>query len=249
MKWKKASIIVIDIVLAVYLIFAITAFNKPDEETLLCTEVPISIEEGITEGFLNEKEIARILKKAKLYPVGRNMQEVNIRQIEEVLQAHELIENAEVYKTPSGHVCIDITQRIPIVRVMAANGDDYCIDSDGSVMPHTNYACDLLVVTGHVSKPYAQKTLSAVATIINNNQFWKNQTVQLNVLSDGSLELVPRVGEHIAYLGQPTDIEMKLERLRKFYQYGLSQAGWNQYSRINVEFSNQIICKKRKHRK
>ena len=38
----------------------------------------------------------------------------------------------------------------------------------------------------------------------------------------------------------------KLDRLQKFYRYGLSQAGWNRYSYINVEFDNQIICKKRK---
>ena len=36
----------------------------------------------------------------------------------------------------------------------------------------------------------------------------------------------------------------KLERLRKFYRYGLAQTGWNKYSRISVEFDNQIICKK-----
>ena len=36
----------------------------------------------------------------------------------------------------------------------------------------------------------------------------------------------------------------KLDRLGKFYKYGLSQAGWNKYSYINLEFDNQIICKK-----
>ena len=41
-------------------------------------------------------------------------------------------------------------------------------------------------------------------------------------------------------------IEKKLTRLEKFYKYGLSQAGWNKYSYINLEFDNQIICKKRK---
>jgi cell division protein FtsQ len=58
--------------------------------------------------------------------------------------------------------------------------------------------------------------------------------------------MVPRVGDHIVYLGAPTDISQKLDRLRKFYKYGLSQAGWNRYERISVEFGNQIICKKRK---
>jgi len=59
---------------------------------------------------------------------------------------------------------------------------------------------------------------------------------------------VPRVGEHIAYLGQPTGVANKLERLRKFYRYGLNQAGWNKYSRVSVEFDNQIICKRRHHK-
>ena len=36
----------------------------------------------------------------------------------------------------------------------------------------------------------------------------------------------------------------KLTRLEKFYRYGLSQAGWNKYHYISLEFDNQIICKK-----
>ena len=38
----------------------------------------------------------------------------------------------------------------------------------------------------------------------------------------------------------------KMDELEKFYKYGLSQAGWNKYSYINVEFDNQIICKKKR---
>ena len=39
-------------------------------------------------------------------------------------------------------------------------------------------------------------------------------------------------------------VEKKMKRLEFFYKYGLSQAGWNKYSYINLEFDNQIICKK-----
>ena len=49
------------------------------------------------------------------------------------------------------------------------------------------------------------------------------------------------------YLRKPVGIKRKLERLRKFYKYGLNQAGWNMYSRISVELDNQVICKKRPH--
>ena len=98
------------------------------------------------------------------------------------------------------------------------------------------------MATGHASKQYAEKWLAPLANYVLTDTFWKNQIVQLNVLADGSVEIVPRVGDHIAYLGQPVDIDQKLDRLRKFYRYGLNKAGWNKYSRISVEFGNQIVC-------
>ena len=86
-----------------------------------------------------------------------------------------------------------------------------------------------------------------------------NQIEQINVLADRGIELVPRVGDHVIYIGclpqnaaaADRDVEIKefvnrkLERVDKFYRYGLSVAGWDSYSYINVEFDNQIICKRR----
>jgi len=129
--------------------------------------------------------------------------------------------------------------------VMANNGDNYYIDIHGNILPETRFANDLLVTTGNITKRYAQKTLTPVVNEIVRDKFWQSQIVQLHVLDDGSLEVVPRVGDHVAYLGAPIDIPKKLERLRKFYLYGLNQAGWNKYSYISVEFDNQIICKKK----
>ena len=39
-----------------------------------------------------------------------------------------------------------------------------------------------------------------------------------------------------------------MTRLEKFYKYGLSQVGWNKYSYVNIEFDNQIICKRKDER-
>ena len=33
--------------------------------------------------------------------------------------------------------------------------------------------------------------------------------------------------------------------MRLFYEKALNRVGWNKYSRINVEFDNQIICTRR----
>jgi cell division protein FtsQ len=142
-------------------------------------------------------------------------------------------------------VHITISQRLPVIRVKADNGDDYYIDEHGNIMPNTHFVSNLVIATGSIQRPYAQKVLTRIGRYLAQNQLWGNQMEQVNVLADGSVEMVPRVGEHIIYLGRPDQIERKLDRLEKFYRYGLSKAGWNKYSYINLEFDNQIICKKK----
>jgi cell division protein FtsQ len=249
MNWRKYIIIALDVVIGVYLVIAMMAFDKPKEKSDICQDVHITIEQETLQGFLSEKDIQQMLNESKLRLIQQPMDQINTRQVEELLESHDLIENAECYKAIQGSVCINIKQRIPIIRIMADNGEDYYVDNHGKVIQHNNYTCNLLVATGHITKQYASKVLAPLAITIMEDDFWRNQVVQLNILDDESVEVIPRVGEHIAYIGQPTKVSSKLERLRKFYRYGLNKTGWNLYSRISVEFDNQIICKKKKIKK
>lgn len=242
---KKSLVIALDIVIAGYLVLAITAFNQPVEKASVCSEVKIDIKKSAMEGFLNVNEVKSLLQRNNLYPLAQPMQFINTRNIEDVLRKSPFVEKAECYKTQGGHVCIDLTQRMPILRVMSDNGENYYLDEHSNIMPKTRYTSNLIIATGAISRRYAQKVLTPLARYLIGDDFWQNQIEQLNILNDGSLELIPRVGDHIAFLGEPTNIEKKLERLRKFYIYGLNKAGWNQYSYISVEFDNQIVCKRR----
>jgi putative cell division protein ftsQ len=257
--WKKTLVITTDILLAGYLVLAFTAFNKPDESQRLCTQVNIDIQDEATNGFINAQEIKRRLEKEHLYPLSQPMRKVNLREIEELLKASPFVKTAECYKTEGGAVNITLTQRMPVVRVKASNGDDYYLDDKDCVMPNSHYTSDLIIATGDISKSFATHYLSPMSKAIMANPLWSNQIEQINVLPDKTIELVPRVGNHIIGLGTipynkykskqnaivTAFIEKKLSRLEKFYRYGLSQAGWNRYSYINLAFDNQIICKRR----
>lgn len=183
---------------------------------------------------------------------------VNARKIEETLKTSPFVKTAECYKTQDGLVDIYLTQRMPIVRIKSINNEDYYIDDHYQVMPNTNYTSDIIIATGNINKWFAQKYISLVSKTLMKNNLWRNQIEQINVLPDRGIELVPRVGNHIIYIGnlpesniiskREQDVEdfinRKMDRLEKFYKYGLSQAGWNKYSYINIEFDNQIICTK-----
>ena len=81
--------------------------------------------------------------------------------------------------------------------------------------------------------------------LVENDKFWNAQIEQINVTPTREIELVPRVGDHVVFLGKIDNFEEKLGRLKIFYEKALNKVGWNKYERINLEFSNQIICTKR----
>ena len=130
------------------------------------------------------------------------------------------------------------------MRVLSDSGENYFIDSLGKIMPHMHYTADMAVATGHISHSYARKNLIPLGRLLQEDAFWNGQVQQIHVDSAGNMEMIPRVGEHVVYIGEPVDIPQKFERLKTFYERVLSNVGWNKYSRINIEYSNQIICKK-----
>lgn len=260
MNWKKYILVALDIALLLYLILAITVFNNPDESQKTCREISIVIADKNTNGFLDVKEIRDLLKKQEMYPLNSRMDDVQPRQIEDLLMRSPFINTAQCYKSKDSLVYIEVTQRLPVIRIKDDNGGDYYLDVNGGVVPNASYNSDLIIATGKFSKKFAMQSLALLAQTISDNHFWNAQIEQINVLSNGGIELVPRVGEHIVYIGQlpnakdlaeqKTQIEeyvkFRLDRLEKFYRYGLPKTGWNKYGYINLEFENQIICKKDK---
>ena len=259
-NWKKSLLVTVDIVLAVYLLCAFTVFNKPDETARVCTKAKIVVADESSNGFINANEITKRLKSAGLYPLGKLMRDINAREIEDKLKKSPFVKTAQCYKTEDGEVNVSITQLLPVIRVKADNGDDYYLDDKDCIMPNSLYTSDLIIATGNIPRWFARRYISPLGKAIMGNDMWKNLVVQVNVLPDRSIEIVPRVGDHIVHLGTLPEanskekrqelinqfVDRKLTRLEKFYKYGLAQAGWNKYSYIDIEFDNQIICRKTK---
>lgn len=245
---KRILLSITMLLISVYLILAVTAFSHKPPGEEVCHALELVIKDSIYAGFITQSETASMLKKKGINPVGKAWERIHTRTLERELSKHPLIDQVECYRTPSGKLCIEVSQRIPILRVMSAGGADYYIDNKGTIMPH-NAKCTahLAVATGQIEKSFALKELYPFAIYLQKNSFWKAQTEQIHILSDHTVELVPRVGDHLIYLGKLTGYDTKLERVKKFYEKGLNQVGWNKYSRISVEFGNQIICTKKKN--
>ena len=258
-SWSKILFIASDIVIAAYLALAFSSFDRKGGSKAICSKVNIDIADNATGGFLDAKVIKERLQKTGLYPIGKPLCGISTRGIEETLRRSPFVKTAECYKTEGGHVYISVTQRMPVIRIKADNGDDYYVDDNDCIMPRTSYTSDLIIASGSISRWYAINYISPLGRAIMQNDMWRNLIEQIHVTPELGVELVPRIGDHIIYIGRLPDgadrkrheadiaqfIDRKLTRLEKFYKYGLSQVGWNKYAYINIEFDNQIICKRK----
>lgn len=232
--------------LVVYLGFAFLYFPHQVKDTV-CSSVKLAIADSTQAGFISEKEVNHLLKTAHLYPLGQMMDSISSTRIEQYLEKNPFIKEVVCYKSPGGRINIVISQRVPVIRIIANNGEDYYIDEDGFSMKPGKYMTNLVVATGNIDNNFTKKHLIPIGRHIKESDFWNSQIEQIHVTEDQKLEIVPRVGNQIIYLGTPTHLEKKLGNLELFYKKVMPTVGWNKYSQINLEFENQIICTKNKN--
>lgn len=236
---KRILILCILLAVTAYLIVAVTVFNRKPENQV-CKGMELVVKDSIDYGFITETEVKNLLKQKK-----KRIGTINVRLLEETLSRHPFISKAECYLTSGGKVGIEVYQRIPILRIMSSNGDNYYIDQSGKIMSAAGKSVHVAVATGFIDRKFAQNELYQLGLYLQQNPFWKAQVEQINVTPRKELEIVPRVGDHILFLGKATDFEEKFSKLQTFYSKVLNRIGWNKYERISIEFNNQIIGTKK----
>ena len=241
---KKILITTGTLAVCAYVIFTISAFSyKSDKQA--CNKVEVVINDSSQLRFISKKEIVMLLDDKKLNPIGLSMQTVDIENIEKTLKKQPRIKNVECYKTPSGAVRIEITQREPVLRIMN-NGQGYYIDREGGIMPvSSNFTAHVPIATGAINEDFAKGALYDFALFLRKNAFWNAQIEQICVDYSEEIELVPRVGNHIILLGKFDDYESKLNKLLSLYKNGFSRTGWNCYKQINLKYDDQVVCTKK----
>ena len=243
--FKKILSILSVVLIAGYLAFSLMGMTDRHEDTRICQGVDLHITDSLHVDMIEAEMILSLLKEKMLNPVGKPLDRVDVMAIESALSQHPLVGSAQCYKTGGDKVRINLSSKIPMVRVLNIYGQDFYVDSRGEILTQHSLAVQLPVATGYIDRRFASEDLLEVVRAIDDSEFWKAQVEQIDVTKEGQIQLVPRVGDHLLVLGTADDVESKLDRLMNFYEKGLDNVGWNKYRTISVAYDNQVVCKKR----
>ena len=231
--FKVALMSLLFIGVSAYVVYAMLVLSEPDENEI-CADVELIVKQNSALRFVDEEEMEKMLKNANVYPKGMLMKDVNTKKIEEIIRNNEFVANVECYKSANGKLCVQVEQRVPVMFIAPDGRDGYFVDAQGTIIPARHYAVNLVVASGKIDENYASTRLAEFGQFLQKNR--KGEPV---------VEIVPRVGDNIIYLGSIDDYQKKLQKLKTFYEKAMSVVGWDKYARVNIEYDNQIICTKR----
>lgn len=258
---RKIAHIVIWIVLIGW--FAvIMGFVSKSNSGILCREIVVTVSDTAEVRFVTREAVRNLIANSGINTQGYPVEEIRTRDLEFLVEKDPYVNNAEVYINVEGNLFVDIDQRKPLIRVMPHGSKGFYIDRDEMILPLSpEYSPMVLLLTGHISIPEttdrrglkkadsgAGKEISNLlgfVRLVEKHPFWSKQIMQIYRSPNGDYELIPRVGAHQIQFGSLDDYEKKLSNLKLLYDQGLKRYGWNSYDKINLKYSNQIICTKR----
>ena len=243
---KKILSILVVLLLAGYLVYSSVGMTDRHEDTRMCQGVDLHITDSLHFDLIDDDMVLTTLQEHSVDPIGIPLDEIDLEKIEATLLLHPLVGKVQCYKTGGDMLRINISSKVPLVRVLNNRGQDFYVDSRGEILSQHSLAVQLPVATGYIDRRFASKELLDVVRAIDRSEFWKAQVEQINVTREGEIQLVPRVGDHLLILGPADNVESKLSRLMNFYEKGLDNIGWNKYRSVSVAYENQVVCKKRK---
>jgi cell division protein FtsQ len=181
---------------------------------------------------------------------GRALQTFDLRKLEEKLEKHVWIKDAELFFDNNETLQVKLVERKPLARLFTAGGNSFYVDDEGKMLPLSDkLTLKLPLFTGY---PYEKNNIKsgdsvlmtgvmAISRYIAADSFWNAQIAQVEITPARNFEMVPTVGNHIIEFGSGDFPEKKFQKLMTFYKQVISKTGINKYARINVQYDQQVI--------
>ena len=273
---RKVMVIfeIIFIVIFIAVIFIMQSSYKDYYDKVKLTGIVIDINDSCNVSFVNKKEILLKLNSFNLKKGRTLVSEIPLNDIEVLISKDYYIKRAEAYCDVSGKLNIDVTQFVPTMRFIGNNGDSYFIDNEFRIVKHRNsVSMTLPMVTQEINIiPFLELSgkdvvplekrdksskliydrlakLKYFSDYVSEDDVIENLISQVNINGDCEVEIIPRLGGHIVVLcdlDSLLDCDKYFDKLLKFYESQSSKGVWTEYSRVNLKFEGQVVCKKNK---
>nr|WP_315195930.1 cell division protein FtsQ [uncultured Flavobacterium sp.] len=193
--------------------------------------------------FLKSETVNKLLIENNSNAKTIRKDRLDLNKLEQVLNAQEMIEKADVYVSIDGVLKAVVKQKTPIARVFNDEGSFY-IDSEGNTMPlSANFTARVPLVSGEINKKN-NKDLFKLFKIIYDDAFLRKNIIGIQIMSNGSLLMQNRNYNYQIDFGGLINIERKFQNYKAFFQKVSLDSSLYKYNKIDLRFTEQVVCTK-----
>ena len=237
----KRSVGYIKALVLVAIIGILYGFAEKRHKTRLISEVDVRFTD--TENlYVTEEVVNKLLIQNKASVSSIDKETLDLNRVENLLNKHQMIENAEVYLTLDGKLKAQVSQRKPIGRVVG--NSSFYLDRNGELMPLSQfYTARVPLMFGfdgsNVTKAYP------LVNHVKNDEFLTRHITGINRLKGDKYTLELRELDFELYFGDSSNVALKFNNFKAFYKKAQKENKLDTYKKVNLQFGDQVVCTKK----
>ncbi|MBY0487805.1 MAG: cell division protein FtsQ [Flavobacteriaceae bacterium] len=228
------------------LMFALVIFlysftsNRNSHRRLTKSEVVFV---GDNKNFVKQESVNKLLIENISDVKTIAKEDLNLNKLENSINKHPMVEKSEVFVSVDGVLKAVVKQKTPIARAFDEFGSFY-IDYEGNRMPLSDVNTARVPLISGVIDAKNEKKLSEVLKMIYDDEFLKKNIIGVEILSDESLMMTNRNFSYQIEFGKMMNVERKFKNYKAFFQKAVLDSTLYKYKRINLRFTQQVVCTK-----
>ena len=194
---------------------------------------PYIKQETVNKLLIENKSDAQSIRKVKL----------DLNQLEKSINSNPMIEKSEVFVSIDGVLKAEVKQKTPIARIFNEEGSFY-IDYQGNIMPLSDeFTARVPIISGDINN-VNKDDFSKLLRFIYNDDFLKKNIIGIQITTVGSLKMQTRNFNYEILFGKSINMERKFNNYKAFFQKAVVDSSLYHYRKINLTFTQQVVCTK-----
>ena len=222
----------------------------------VCTGLEASVTDSLSNRFIKAEEVEGLIRREYGEFLDIPCKETDIAEIERIIDSQDAVRKSQVFFKRDGMMNVIIDQREPVVRFqMGRNG--FYADSEGVLFPlQSRYTARVIVIDGKMPitwENFKEKNFNVrqqvwldgvveLANTLKDDFVWNGKISQIHCSPTYGMMLIPKEGNERFIIGEPEKIPQKLKKMGKYYTH-IKTAKDKKYTRIDLRYDGQIICK------
>ena len=193
--------------------------------------------------FIKQETVNKLLIENKTDASAIQKVDLDLNRLEKSINSNPMIEKSEVFVSIDGVLKAVVKQKTPIARMFNDDGSFY-IDYQGGMMPVSDeFTARVPIVSGEINK-VNQDEFNKLLRFVYDDDFLKKNIIGIQITPSGSIKMLNRNFDYEIEFGQTVNIERKFKNYKAFYQKTVVDSSLYKYKKINLTFTQQVVCTK-----